>query len=195
MQVLVHYKKQQLEKFISALVELNELDISKSYDLSKSLADNMNTAQNYFQQIGDSTNESTLSQLKIYLETALSGIDPIKLEKVKIGRRANITIAAFHCLTELNNVFRSSLITVNETLTKSTETLNQLVLSALQAKLITEKDLIESDSIEKITIVWQNLTTNEQIRLVEKKLKMELLPQDIYLLVDQIFEKIKNQKS
>lgn len=193
MQVLAHFKKQQLEKFIQSLVGLNELYIAKSYDLSEGLIDFMNTVQDHFKQIGDSNNEATLSQLKIHLDTALAGIDPFKLEKVKTGRRTNVTITAFHCLTELKHVFQSSLSTVNDTLSKNTETLNQLVLSALQAKLITEKDLIESDSIEKIISIWKNLTEHEQIRLVETKLKMELTPQDIYLLLDQIFDNIKKQ--
>ena len=58
----------------------------------------------------------------------------------------------------------------------------------------TEQDLIEADTLDKVTVLWENLASNEQIRLVEKKLKLDLLLQDIYLLLDQIFDKIKNQK-
>ncbi len=191
MQILVHFKKQQLERFTSLLIEANESYIKKSFQLNEDLTALLNNIQTYYQQIGDSMNESNVSQLKIYFQTALSGIDPIKLEKVKSGRRSIANIAAFHCLSELNMILGASLQIVIEILNTASETISQIILSAMQSKLLNNQDIIQSDTIEKSETLWSSLRSNEQVMLVEKKLRLELLPQDIYIIADQIFEKIK----
>lgn len=191
MLILVHLKKQRLEAFTASLVETNELYISKSFQLNDDLISLLNNIQSYYQQIGESTNESNISQLKIYFETALSGIDPIKFERVKTGKRSMINTAAFYCLSELNLILGSSLQSAIDILKSASDTISQIIFSAIQSKLIDDQELTLSDSVEKAEILWLKLNSNKQVALLEKRLKLEILPQDIYLIVDQVIEKIK----
>ena len=192
MTVLIHFKKQQLEGFIQQLIFQNEKFIKKEYDVDNTLMQLLNDVQEYYRQIGESTQESTISQLKTYLDLAVSGIDPISLERVKIRRRDLVRTACFHCLSNLGDALQNSLKTIEGLLHNSLETIHQLLLSAYQSKLITDDLINKTDSIEKCTALWEKLKSNEQISLIDKKLKLDILQEDISILIDMAFSKLKN---
>lgn len=191
MQVFVHFKKQQLEKHIASLVQLNESYIKKSYELNENLTHTLEEIEAYFKQIGDSSNESKISKLRTHFDTALSGIDPLQLQKVKTGRRAMITTAAFYCLNELQEILHTDLKQVLEILKNAEEPISQVIITALQSSLITDKQM-EDKNLETIAQLWEKLLHNEQVKMLDRRLKMDILTQDIHLLIDTIFEKIKN---
>lgn len=192
MNVLIHFKKQQIEAFIKLLILENEKFIKKDYNLDKSLMNLLNDVQEYYRKIGESTEEGNVSQLKTHLDIAVSGIDPIKLERVKTRRRDLVRIACFHCLSRLNETLENSLVHIKNTIANATENINQILLSVYQAKLITDEIILKTDTIEKCTSLWEKLKKNEQIALMDKKLKLDILQQDISILIDQALAKLKN---
>lgn len=192
MTVLIHFKKQKLEGFMQQLISQNEKFIKKEFDLDKTLMQLLNNAQEYYRQVGESTAEGTVSQLKTYLDLAVSGIDPINMERVKTRRRDLVRTACFHCLSNLGDALHNSLNTIETLLIGSSETIHQLLLSAYQSKLITDELIKKTDTIEKCTVLWEKLKTNEQIALIDKKLKLDILQEDISILIDMAFSKIKN---
>jgi len=191
MNVLVHFKKQTLEGFNTQLIAQNEKFVKKEYDLDKTLTQLLKKVQHYFQQVGESTKESDVSQLKNYLDLAVSGIDPIKLERVKTRRRETVRIACFHCLSNLGDIINSSLLGIEEALYKSEEMLKQVTLSAYQSKLINDKMINAIKSIDDASLLWEKLTTNEQILVIDKKLRLEINYQDINILFDKTLAKLK----
>ena len=191
MNVLVHFKKQTLEGFNKQLIAQNEKFVKKEYDLDKTLTQLLKKVQDYFQQVGESTKESDVSQLKNYLDLAVSGIDPIKLERVKTRRRETVRIACFHCLSNLGDIINSSLLGIEEALYKSEEMLKQVTLSAYQSKLINDKMINSIKSIDDAALLWEKLTTNEQILVIDKKLRLEINYQDINILFDKTLAKLK----
>jgi len=191
MNVLVHFKKQTLEGFNTQLIAQNEKFVKKEYDLDKTLTQLLKKVQDYFQQVGESTKESDVSQLKNYLDLAVSGIDPIKLERVKTRRRETVRIACFHCLSNLGDIINSSLLGIEEALYKSEEMLKQVTLSAYQSKLINDKMINAIKSIDDAALLWEKLTTNEQIMVIDKKLRLEINYQDINILFDKTLAKLK----
>lgn len=195
MQILIHFKKQELEKHMTSLIQLNEAYIKKSHALNESLINTLKEVEAYFKQIGSSTNESKVSQLHLYFQTALNGIDPVQLQKVKTGRRALVATAAFYCLNEMHEILQKALQKVLDVLQNTEETLSQLMITALQNNLINDETIETSNNIEQIQQLWENLLSNDQIKMFDKKLRLEILAQDIYLLISTIFEKFKNDKS
>lgn len=193
MKVLVHFRQQQLEGFVEQLIELNELYINKSYQLNNQLIDLIKNIEAFFKQIGDSTNESKIAQLTLYFHTALDGIDPIQLVKLKIGKRNLINTAAFHCLNELHNLIQTELEKVNQVLKEGEEPIAQVILTAMQNNLIDENNLEESNNLETEKQVWTNLLSNQQIKMLNKKLRLTILSQDIYLLINKIFHQLKKE--
>jgi len=194
MQILVHFKKQELEKHMDSLIQLNDAYIKKSYGLNESLINTLKEVEAYFKQIGSSTNESKVSQLHLYFQTALNGIDPVQLQKVKIGRRALVATAAFYCLNQLHEILQTALQKVLEVLQNAKETLSQLMITALQNNLINDDIIEASNNIEHIQQLWKTLLNNDQVKMFDKQLRLDILAQDIYLLISTIFEKFKNNK-
>lgn len=192
MKVLIHFKKQHLKGFNDELISLNENFIKKDFNLDKKLMQLLSSAQEYYRQVGESTAEGNLSQLKIHLDLAVSGIDPVSLERVKTRRRDLLRTACYHCLSSLSNVLERSLQTTEAVLLNASETINQLLLSAFQSKLITDDLIKKTDTIEKCTALWNTLKTNEQIALIDKKLKLDILQEDISILLDIAFSKLNN---
>lgn len=191
MTVLVHFKKQHLEKFLQHFISENEKFIKKDFDLHKTLMQLLNDTQEYYGQVGESTQEGSVSQLKTYLDLAVSGINPITMERIKTRRRDLIRTACFHCLSSIGETLQNSLHTIENLLHESSETINQFLLSAYQSKLITDELIHKTDSIEKCTALWETLKSNDQIALIDKKLKLEILQEDISILIDMAFSKLK----
>lgn len=192
MNVLIHFKKQQLEAFLKLLILENEKFIKKDFNLDKSLMILLNDVQEYYRKIGESTEEGNVSQLKTHLDIAVSGIDPVKLERVKTRRRDIVKIACYHCLSSLNQTLENSLVQVKNIINEATENINQVLLSAYQAKLITDAIIKKVDTIDKCTSLWEKLKENEQILLLDKKLKLTIIQQDISIILDQALSKLKN---
>lgn len=192
MTVLVHFKKQQLEGFMQQFILQNEKFVKKEYDLDKTLMTLLNLVQDYYGQVGDSTAESAISELKTYLDLAVSGIDPIHLERVKTRRRDLVRTACFHCLSHLGETLRNSLSIIENLISTSTETINQVILYAYQSKLISDNLINITDNLEKCTALWNTLKDNEQIAVIDKKLKLDILQEDISILIDIAFSKLKN---
>jgi len=131
----------------------------------------------------------------LYFQTALNGIDPVQLQKVKTERRALAATAAFYCLNEMHEILQTALQKVLDVLQNAEETLSQLMITALQNNLINDEIIETSSDIDQIQQLWKNLLTNDQIKMFDKKLRLDILAQDIYLLISTIFEKFKNNKS
>lgn len=193
MNILIHFKKQRLESFNKKYILQNEKFVNKEFTLDKTLMILLNDIQEYFQQIGESTKEGSVSQLKNYLDLAVSGIDPLKLERVKTRRRETVRVACFHCLSALGEVIETSLNEIENILLKATETIHQVLLSAYQSKLIDDKIINETNSIEASSLLWEKLKGNEQILLIDKKLRLEIHQQDIGVLIDQTLAKLKTK--
>ncbi|WP_156772358.1 hypothetical protein [Urechidicola croceus] len=187
----MHYKKQKVEFFLEELNELHEKYISRTFDFDKNFISHLKECQDFFHEIGDSNMSSKLSQLRTYFETSLKGINPQNLEKIRTGKRENIWISAFHCLSNHGNQLQESLNNLEFILNEANETLSQLVITAFQSKLINDKDLKTIKNLNDIENKWNQLCQNEQIKLIEKKLKLTIHQQDIYILLDKIFNKIK----
>ncbi|MFD2826530.1 hypothetical protein ACFSYG_08595 [Leeuwenhoekiella polynyae] len=191
MRIFLHFKKQQLELFNSRLIAENEKFIRKEFSLEKSMMQLLIDVQDYFKQVGESSNEENISRLKIYLDMASGGIDPVKMERTKTNRRDMLRIACFYVLSQLGEHLDQALRILIDSIEKAKETLNQVILSAYQSKLITDTHIKKTDSLDKCAKLWEQFQQNEQIKLIDKKLKLEVLQQDINILLDQTLTKLK----
>ncbi len=191
MVIFTHFKRKNLKIFAKELIKLNEEYKNRNFGFDTKLKYFFTEIQAFFKQIGDSKNETLISQLTIYYDTALKGIDPIRLEKLKSERRVNTWIAAFHCLSSINELIQKELESVEKSLKEANEMLSQIVLSALQNQLLTQVLIDQADDLSKVEILWNKLKQNQQISLVDRKLRLSITNNDIYILIDEIFSTIK----
>jgi len=194
MKTLVHYKKQRVEELISKLSLLNELYIERSFSFDTELFIFLQESMEFFEQLGESFNASKMSQLKIYVETAQKGINPQTLEKLRTGKRENIWIASYHLLDELSTLLQESILKVEVKISEARILVEQVILSAIQLKLIGDDDLKKLHTHKEMAKLWSNLSKNEQIKLVERKLKLSITQEDIIILCDKVCSKIESSR-
>jgi len=192
MKTLIHYKKQRLEEFINRLSLLHGLYIERSFSFDTELSTFVKDSIDFFEQLGESSKALELSQLNIYVETAKKGINPQTLEKLKTGKRENIWIASYYLLDKTSSLFQNAIIETDLTINQAKELIEQVILSALQSKLINNNTLKELHKQEEIDTLWRDLSQNEQVEIIDKKLKLSVTHEDIIILCDQICSKIRS---
>jgi len=192
MKTLIHYRKQRVESFLNRLSSINELYIERSFSFDALLVDYIKESIEFYEQVGESSSSSRISQLNIYLETAKKGINPQTLEKLKTGRRENIWIASYHVLDELGSLYQNTLMELELQITQAKELVEQVILSAIQSKLISDDDLNGLHNQDEIRSLWKSLSQNEQVKLIERKLKLSITQDDIIILCDLVCSQIRN---
>jgi len=190
MKFLVHYKKQILIDLIQKHSALNDLYIQRSFSLDTQLTILLQDSEKFFEQLGITIKASEISALRVYVETALKGINPQTLEKLKLNKRNNIWISTFHVLSELGILLRDSLYETEIQIQEASALIEQLVLSAIQSHLIDDNTLLKMKDLNQIKLLWEQLIQNEQILLIEKKLKLSVTQEDIFILLDKTFNKM-----
>ncbi|MEL7121071.1 MAG: hypothetical protein AAFO07_16580 [Bacteroidota bacterium] len=191
MQSFLHLQKQQLDGLFELMDTVNSLYIKRSFSLDDQLVDLIKKAEDFFRQNGRSNKAAEVGKLHIYLETALKGIDPERLEKLKTGRRENIWISSFHCICGVQDVLGTNFEEIEVKLNKAKDTLGQVILSALQSQLIDMDTLQGIQSLDQVKAFWMSLLQSEQIALIDKQLRLTIHEQDLIILLDKIIEQLK----
>jgi len=190
--VLTHFKKQVLENIIQELIKLKNEYTHNGNGIEQDLLHILNNTEAFFKQIGESSLESKVSTLRNYISTAIQGINPQSLELIKTYKRKTIKSACFYCNTELSSILENELDKVNTLLTNSEKTIENIILTIIQTGNKLSTDIMSLDTIEKISHFWDRISVeNEQIAFINMKLKLDILSQDIYILIDTIISKIK----
>lgn len=192
MKVLVHFKKQQLNSFIEQLIQLHYLYGTRSYELDAALLQYLETVQQYYKQIGASNEELSITELTSYFKTAQSGIDPRNLEKLKLGKRDNVLMSAFHCLNTVGALLKNNLDTTKQVLADARQTINNILLNLMQSGTLTQKTIQRIKTIDQCEAMWNKLRQEQQINLLDKKLKLTITEKDIIILLDQQLTLIKD---
>jgi len=191
MKKLVHFRYQKFEELLQKISEQNELYIARSFSFNKQYQVFLKECQDFYEQIGDTNNKAELGKQRIYFETALKGINPQSLEKVGVGKRENIWIAAFHTLSIVATCLQTSIVALEQELAESKALLGQTILSALQSNLLTNELLQKIEGVEQTEHLWKQLIQENQIQLIDKKLKLSISDIDIYIILDKIIVSIK----
>jgi len=172
MQFFLHFKIQKVDEFLDRLSCLNELYKNKTFQFDKEFYSFIDSFIQYLKQIGDSGNQSEAEQIRNIYQTANEGFDPIKLELVKTNRRAMKRTMAFHCLSRITDILQTEL--------------------QKDQNAISKEELEEDLDQEKLKIIWQRVSQNENVKLHERNLKLTIAVEDIFLLFTAIILKIKD---
>jgi len=191
--IFLHYQQQELTKFIEKSIALSQLYASRSYDFDSEFTTHLSGVERYFQQVGSTSERIEVDRLKLYINTAQKGINPTTLEKVKINRRENIWIASYHCLSQSSQILQEALDIIDQKLNEARISIEQIILTVLQNNMLDDNQLSAYHGIEKSQQLWSELCKNDQISLLDKKLKMTITPQDIYILIDQTISKLNTE--
>lgn len=191
MQEFIHHKINVIEELITKFNRVQQLYNDKSFDYETQLHDFLNELLEYFNSRGDNMNESEILNSIGTLKTIKRGFNPMKMQKIDTGRRDLFWGFAFTVQESVLEIIRKMYDKEKQKLEDGEELIANLILSLHQNKILTDDKIKELNSVQKIEVFWAFLLTqNDTISSFNKKLRMSLTAEDIYLLFEKSLLKI-----
>ncbi|MBS1570896.1 MAG: hypothetical protein JST62_00660 [Bacteroidetes bacterium] len=187
----IHHKVSVINGFLSKFNTIQTLYLDKSYLYETELQLFLKNLQYYFSEISDSTKESEVLKYSGMLQTIKKGFDPIKLEKIATARRDFFWGMAFHINQEIQQLLVNMLASEEQKLSEADDLLSNTFLSLIQNQILSNQELKKLNNTIAIELFWTSIVKqNTTIAVLDKKMKMKITAEDIYLLIEKIVVKI-----
>lgn len=191
MQELVHHSTQTLEFHLDKLNKVQELYLSKSFDFDAHFDVFLHDLLAYFKAKGNTTYESEVLKIMSMISTVKRGFNPVKMEKVNVGKRDLVSGFSFNGIENIHGFLTDLLSKEQRKLDESEELLSGLMISMYQNGILDDAKIKDLNSIAKIETFWnQLLSQNTTIAGINVKLRLTLLAEDIYLIIEKICTKL-----
>lgn len=191
MQELVHHSTQALELYLNKLNKVQALYLSKSFDFDSGFDDFLQELLEYFRAKGNTTCESEVLKILNMISTIKRGFNPVKMEKIDVGKRNLLYGFSFNGIENTHGIITELLNKELKKLDEAEELISGLILSLYQSGILDDAKIKELNSVSKIEVFWsQLLNQNATIAGINKKLRLTLLSEDIYLIIEKVLTRI-----
>ncbi|REC45077.1 hypothetical protein [Chryseobacterium sp. 5_R23647] len=191
MQELVHHSTQALELHLNKLNKVQALYLSKSFDFDSGFDDFLQELLEYFRAKGNTTCESEVLKILNMISTIKRGFNPVKMEKIDVGKRNLLYGFSFNGIENIHGIITELLNKELKKLDEAEELISGLILSLYQNGILDDVKIKELNSVSKIEVFWnQLLNQNTTIAGINKKLRLTLLSEDIYLIIEKVLTRI-----
>lgn len=191
MQELVHHSTQALELHLNKLNKVQALYLAKSFDFDSSFDDFLQELLEYFRAKGNTTCESEVLKILNMISTIKRGFNPVKMEKIDVGKRNLLYGFSFNGIENTHGIITELLNKELKKLNEAEELISGLILSLYQSGILDDAKIKELNSVSKIEVFWnQLLNQNTTIAGINKKLRLTLLSEDIYLIIEKVLTRI-----
>jgi len=191
MQELVHHSTQALELHLNKLNKVQALYLSKSFDFDSGFDDFLQELLEYFRAKGNTTCESEVLKILNMISTIKRGFNPVKMEKIDVGKRNLLYGFSFNGIENTHGIITELLNKELKKLDEAEELISGLILSLYQSGILDDAKIKELNSVSKIEVFWnQLLNQNTTIAGINKKLRLTLLSEDIYLIIEKVLTRI-----
>jgi len=181
---LVNSKLDQLNK-------VQEAYLAKSFDFDSRFDAFLHQLLDYFKTKGNTTYESEVLKIMNMIETVKRGFNPVKLETISSGKRNLLYGFSFSGIEMMHGFLTELLAKEHKKLDESEELLSGLMISLYQNNILDDAKIKELNSVIKIGQFWEQLLSqNTSIAGINKKMRLNLLSEDIYLIIEKIITKI-----
>lgn len=191
MQELIHYTVQKIKELLEHFNEVQALYLSKSFDFDARLEAFLNEVLEYFRTKGSTTHESEVLKIMSMVATVKRSFNPIKMEKITVGKRDLLWGFSFNGMESTYDILMEIYAKENKKLEDAEELISGIIVSLYQNGILDDEKLKEMDSVSKIESFWTSLVTqNTAISGINKKLRLTIIPEDIYLILEKVFQKL-----
>lgn len=191
MQEFIHHKIEVLEDLIKKFNKVQTLLNEKSFEFEGELNVFLNEMLEYFKSTGDNMHESEILNFIGRLQTVKRGFNPVKMQKIESGRRELFWGFAFSVHESIFNILQQLYDKEDLKLKEGEELISNLFVTLYQNNLLSDEKIKELNSIDKIEQFWKFLLTqNSSISSINKKLRMNLIDEDVFLLIEKVLAKI-----
>lgn len=187
----VHHNVKTLEELLENLNRIQKLYYDRSFDFENELNKFIQEILDYLKTKGDASKVSEILKMRNMISTVKKGFDPIKMEKIKRKKRKTLWGFRFQVLDGIQKILREDYQKEKNKIDEGEEILSNLILTCYQKGILDEVKLSKLNAVPKIELFWRQLIDkNESISGVDKKLRLKLNSQDIYLILERTLAKI-----
>lgn len=191
MQELVHHSTQALELHLNKLNKVQALYLSKSFDFDSGFDDFLQELLEYFRAKGNTSCVSEVLKILNMISTIKRGFNPVKMEKIDVGKRNLLYGFSFNGIENTHGIIIELLNKELKKIDEAEELISGLILSLYQNGILDDVKIKELNSVSKIEVFWnQLLNQNTTIAGINKKLRLTLLSEDIYLIIEKVLTRI-----
>lgn len=191
MQELVHHSTQALELHLNKLNKVQALYLSKSFDFDSGFDDFLQELLEYFRAKGNTSCVSEVLKILNMISTIKRGFNPVKMEKIDVGKRNLLYGFSFNGIENIHGIITELLNKELKKLDEAEELISGLILSLYQNGILDDVKIKELNTVSKIEAFWnQLLNQNTTIAGINKKLRLTLLSEDIYLIIEKVLTRI-----
>jgi hypothetical protein len=192
MKSFIHHKVQLVNNLIDMYNEVQQLYSARAFEFDNQFKKLLGNCAEYFKTYGTNIQVAEVLNISAMFETAGKGIHPFELKKVSTGRRELKMIVAYHGLEKLLHLLNEIYNKETGKLEEAEEMLSNLLISLYQSGVLDNNKINELTSVEKIETLWKELLSlNGSISVVDKKLRLQVIPEDIYLILEKVISKIR----
>ncbi|UEQ75710.1 hypothetical protein [Chryseobacterium arthrosphaerae] len=191
MQELIHHTVQKLKELLEDFNEVQTLYLSKSFDFDSRFDIFLHETLEYFKTKGNTSHESEVLKIMNRIATVKRGFNPIKMEKINTGRRELLWGFSFNGIEDIYDILMEIYAKENKKLEDAEELVSGIIVSLYQNGILDDEKLKELNSVIKIESFWTSLIAkNTAISGVNKKLRLTVIPEDIFLILEKVFLKL-----
>ncbi|MGG7553444.1 hypothetical protein ACQ7CX_22820 [Chryseobacterium arthrosphaerae] len=191
MQELIHHTVQKLKELLEDFNEVQALYLSKSFDFDSRFDIFLYETLEYFKTKGSTSHESEVLKIMNRIATVKRGFNPIKMEKINTGRRELLWGFSFNGIEDIYDILMEIYAKENKKLEDAEELVSGIIVSLYQNDILDDEKLKELNSVVKIESFWTSLIAqNTAISGVNKKLRLTVIPEDIFLILEKVFLKL-----
>lgn len=113
------------------------------------------------------------------------------MEKINTGRRELLWGFSFNGIEDIYDILMEIYAKENKKLEDAEELVSGIIVSLYQNGILDDEKLKELNSVIKIESFWTSLIAkNTAISGVNKKLRLTVIPEDIFLILEKVFLKL-----
>lgn len=191
MKEFIHNKIRVIDELLAEFNHVQKLFVEKSFDFEHRFNAFLAKLSDYFEMRGDNAKASEVLRIRSMLQTVKRGFDPSRMEKITSGRGELLWGFSYKGIESLDLLLQDIYKKEISKLEEGEEILSNLILSLCQQGVLSNEKLKELNSIAEIEAFWNFLLTqNGTISIINKKLLANLIPEDIFLLIEKIVSNI-----
>ncbi|PTT77510.1 MULTISPECIES: hypothetical protein [unclassified Chryseobacterium] len=191
MQELVHHTIQKIQELLEHFNKVQELYLSKSFDFDAQFEEFLYEFLDYLKIKGNTTYESEVLKVMNMISTVKRGFNPVQMEKIASGKRELTWGFSFSAMESVHKFLMEMYTKEHKKLDEAEEILSGLIVSLYQNGILNDEIVKSLVNVPKIEDFWNSLIKqNTQIAGINKKLRLQMISEDIYLLLEKVLLKL-----
>lgn len=191
MQELVHHTIQKIQELLEHFNKVQELYLSKSFDFDGQFEAFLYEFLEYLKTKGNTTYESEVLKVMNMVSTVKRCFNPVKMEKISNGKRELLWGFSFNGMESIHGFLIEMYTKERKKLDEAEELLSGLIVSLYQNGILDDDKVKDLNSVPKIEVFWNSLINqNTQISGINKKLRLSMISEDIFLLLEKVLLKL-----